>query len=1021
MFRRKTRRFHLLLLDHGETFIEDHAATFHPSEAVAALLGLRLGRASWKGRIHCGSKSLTFEPEELDAPLVRLLLSELTQPLLEWHARPHAPASEPLGESGFLAHAAAVLHKRETHQPFVSLKLPEGEPLRFVLLHTRAAAFVAQMLPVQRSLSDGKAQALLQAQWRAQQDNKSFDLTGLVDPLETHLLEARVQRVRPMVSTAAILLLSESRIYLQDCFSSDAAPLTHWAIGALQHISRRRHLLRHTALELHFTQAGAGSGRTEQPVSSRLALGAPESLLLNFRSNAERERACEAIGGARAALALPPLPPPLGSKLGGATDRWRNGQMDNFDYLMFLNDCAGRSLNDLTQYPVFPWVLSDYSSSALDLNDPAVYRDLSKPIGALNPVRLEVFRERYYAMEPGERFYYGTHYSAPAFVAYFLLRQAPELTLHLHGGKFDEPDRQFTSVRAAWESALKSTSDVKELIPQFYVPELHSPASSSFLTNASGLQLGTRQAGTVVGDVELPPWATSPFDFATKCRAALESPYVSAHLHLWIDLIFGCKQQGEAAERADNVFCPHTYEGRVDIDAEMEEHARRAIEQQVAEFGQTPSQLFTEPHPQRIPLSAAAPDSLFPRPAAHAPPPDARAITRSSSNEAPPAAPPPPPRVDHAAELAAAGAALSHLAVAPSQSRADRDGAAAAVNRQSSANGWAGASRGEGAYGVGEPIKAAAVATAPSWGDSASADSTDTKGRVELVLRLQRAADVRLQDEPVSSVWVAEDGTTVCSVGGPTVRVYCTKREQLLRCAPIRGRDLLALGSWDNAVWLYSVGRGRVVDSTQGHHEASVSCLSESKGKLLSGSWDSSVRVWALSGNALEYSGQLTEHEDKVSCVHLDGWLAASGSAAGDIQLGDLRANSGATRSCRVHGDLTSGVALTADGRYLVSCSLDGSIAATDLRGGRTRMLRDSGPPLRCVNAVNGAAVLCGGDAATVTLWDASSMQTLHELKVGPAGPSDAIHSMHYWSPGVGNSAQLVTGLADGTYVRFSV
>ena len=42
---------------------------------------------------------------------------------------------------------------------------------------------------------------------------------------------------------------------------------------------------------------------------------------------------------------------------------------------------AGRSYQDLSQYPVVPWVLQDYSSSMLDLTDPSVYRDLSKPIG----------------------------------------------------------------------------------------------------------------------------------------------------------------------------------------------------------------------------------------------------------------------------------------------------------------------------------------------------------------------------------------------------------------------------------------------------------------------------------------------------------------------------------------------------------------------------------------------------------------------------------------------------------------
>lgn len=30
------------------------------------------------------------------------------------------------------------------------------------------------------------------------------------------------------------------------------------------------------------------------------------------------------------------------------------------------------------QYPVFPWILADYSSKMLDLSDPSSYRDLSK-------------------------------------------------------------------------------------------------------------------------------------------------------------------------------------------------------------------------------------------------------------------------------------------------------------------------------------------------------------------------------------------------------------------------------------------------------------------------------------------------------------------------------------------------------------------------------------------------------------------------------------------------------------------
>ena len=63
-----------------------------------------------------------------------------------------------------------------------------------------------------------------------------------------------------------------------------------------------------------------------------------------------------------------------------------------------LNVLAGRTYNDLNQYPVFPWILADYTSDTLDLNDPAMFRDLSKPVGALEEKRLAFFRERYQSM-----------------------------------------------------------------------------------------------------------------------------------------------------------------------------------------------------------------------------------------------------------------------------------------------------------------------------------------------------------------------------------------------------------------------------------------------------------------------------------------------------------------------------------------------------------------------------------------------------------------------------------------------
>ena len=102
-------------------------------------------------------------------------------------------------------------------------------------------------------------------------------------------------------------------------------------------------------------------------------------------------------------------------------------------------------------------------------------------------------------------------------------------------------------------------ADVKELIPEFfYLPE--------FLQNSNKFDLGSKQNGTALDDVILPPWARGDArEFIRLHRAALECDYVSAHLHEWIDLIFGYKQRGPPAVDAVNVFHHLFYEGNVDI------------------------------------------------------------------------------------------------------------------------------------------------------------------------------------------------------------------------------------------------------------------------------------------------------------------------------------------------------------------------------------------------------------------------------------------------------------------------
>lgn len=386
----------------------------------------------------------------------------------------------------------------------------------------------------------------------------------------------------------------------------------NWSLDTLSSISKRQFILRDIALEMFFSDGASilltcfnqrerdtiynrlqsfcvGKG-LDQDLSETLQLSS--SLSASHSQNTNNS----SFFGSRLASAFSSSSSP--DNLLNATKKWRNGEMSNFYYLMIINTLAGRTFNDLTQYPVFPWVIADYTSEKLDLSNPKTFRDLSKPMGAQTEPRASEFRERFDALdslqdENSPAFHYGTHYSSAMIVTSFLIRLVPHVHsyLLLQGGKFDHADRLFNSIEKAWISASKeNTTDVRELIPEFYyLPE--------FLENTNDFELGTLQNGEKPNNVTLPKWAKGDVKlFIQKNREALESPYVSANLHLWIDLIFGFKQNGPAAVEALNVFHHLSYNGAIDLDNINDDMERKAAIGMINNFGQTPNKIFTKPH-----------------------------------------------------------------------------------------------------------------------------------------------------------------------------------------------------------------------------------------------------------------------------------------------------------------------------------------------------------------------------------------------------------------------------------------
>ena len=240
---------------------------------------------------------------------------------------------------------------------------------------------------------------------------------------------------------------------------------------------------------------------------------------------------------------------------------WKTNQWTNFQYLMYVNDIAGRSFKNIFQYPIFPWVLADYSSNTIDLLKPSSYRDFSKPAAALSFQRASNALEMYKALQGSHvehPWMYGSHYSNAGIVVFFRVRQHPRLMLKLQGGKFDNPNRMFTSIDSSWKSMCSSlANDVKELIPELY----HPRAGRRLLSSSQSIEVGsTGSEDILLHDVLLPPWSENLEDFLSTMRLAIESKYVSDHLHLWIDLIFGHKSRGALAEQSMNVFHFMTYD-----------------------------------------------------------------------------------------------------------------------------------------------------------------------------------------------------------------------------------------------------------------------------------------------------------------------------------------------------------------------------------------------------------------------------------------------------------------------------
>uniref|UniRef100_A0A8C5D403 Neurobeachin n=1 Tax=Gadus morhua TaxID=8049 RepID=A0A8C5D403_GADMO len=789
------------------------------------------------------------------------------------------------------------------------------------------------------------------------------EIDNLAGPV---VLSTPAQLVAPVVVARGTLSITTTEIYFEvdeddPAFKKiDAKVLAYseglhgkWMFSEIRAVFSRRYLLQSTGLEVFM------ANRT--------------SVMFNFPDQATVKRVVYSLPrvGVGTSYGLPQArrismaTPRQLFKSSNMTQRWQRREISNFEYLMFLNTIAGRTYNDLNQYPVFPWVLTNYDSEELDLTLPGNFRDLSKPIGALNPKRAAFYAERYetWEEEGTPPHHYTTLYSTADTTLGWMLRIEPFTTFFLNANenKFDHPERSFSGIGRSWRNCQRDTADVKELIPEFYyLPEM--------FVNSNEYELGARDDGVLVCDVELPVWAKKPEDFVRINRMALESEFVSCQLHQWIDLIFGYKQRGPEAVRGLNVFNFLSYEGAVTLD-NLDMPQREVMEAQIQACGQVPSQLLIEPHPPRssamhlcfLPQSPLMFKDQMQQ--------DVIMVLKFPSNSP----------VTHVAANT-----LPHLSIPAAVT--------VTCSRLFAVNRW---------------HNTVGLRGAPGYS-------------------LEQAHHLPIEMDPLIANNSGVNKRQITDLVDQSIQIntHCF-------VVTADNRYILVCGFWDKSFRVYSTETGKLTQIVFGHWDV-VTCLARSESYIggdcyiVSGSRDATLLLWYWSGrhhiigdnpNNSDYPAPravLTGHDHEVVCVSVcaELGLVISGAKEGPCLVhtitGDLlRALEGPDLCQRPRL-----ISVSSEGHCII-CYERGRFCNFSINGKLLAQMEVNDSSRAILLSSDGQNLVTGGDNGVVQVWQACDFKQLYIYPGCDAGirAMDLSHDQR----------TLITGMASGSIVAFNI
>ena len=251
---------------------------------------------------------------------------------------------------------------------------------------------------------------------------------------------------------------------------------------------------------------------------------------------------------------------------------WKNFHISTYEYLLLVNKYGSRSFNDITQYPVFPWILLKSYENIKEINDISnnenlinqfyfnkgdnlsncknnkkllkSMRNMKYPVCIQTEEKKESLVEKYLEEDGKFKYHLGIHYSTSSYIYYYLMRQEPysNLLIKLQNYQQENPNRMFIGIMESI-NLLENSKDPREIIPELF-------NHFEYFINLNCAFFGIKTDNKIVDDCLVDIFnkkkENNPFynyiNFILEHLKLLNSKILSVTINEWIDNIFGINQ-----------------------------------------------------------------------------------------------------------------------------------------------------------------------------------------------------------------------------------------------------------------------------------------------------------------------------------------------------------------------------------------------------------------------------------------------------------------------------------------------